>query len=302
MTPLAGMPATSNQDIFAGQTRSVLVAAPVGTDGTVSIFNAGGTTQVIADIVGYGAASGGQDFTAVPITRVLATDSSPLGQLQTGQSRTIALPTLAGIPASSVKAVMVNLIAVSAPANGWLSAYAGGTAWPGTSNLSYPAGETTDSTVIVPVSAGSIVVRNGGPAVDVAVDVLGVFAPHSALPGSRFTAVSSFRALDTRAVGGPLGTGASRAVTVAGGASTVPSDAKAVLVSLTAVAPSVTTYLMAWAADGTSTVPPGGLLRLNAGDVRANLVLVPVGLAGQIMVRNFTGSTNILVDVVGYYR
>jgi len=64
----------------------------------------------------------------------------------------------------------------------------------------------------------------------------------------------------------------------------------------------VDTYLMAWGADGTSTVPPGGLLRLNAADVRANLVLVPVGVGGQIMVHNATGSTDVLVDVVGYYR
>ena len=295
-------PATSNQNFSAGQTRAVLVAAAVGTDGTISIFNAGGTTQVIADVIGYGAASGGDELTALPITRVLSTYSSPLGQIKTGESRTITLPALAGIPAASIKAVMVNLIAVSAPAAGWLSAYAGGTAWPGTSNLSYPAGATTDTTVIVPVSGGSIVIRNGGPSIDAAVDVLGVFASHSAAAGSRFTAVNTFRALDSRAVGGPLAAGASRAVTVAGGATAVPADAKAVLVSLTGVAPTLTTYLMAWAADGTTTVPPGALLRLNAGDVRANLVLVAVGINGQIMLRNFSGSTNAVVDVVGYFR
>jgi len=295
-------PATSNQNFSAGQTRAVLVAAPVGSDGTISIFNAGGTTQVIADVIGYGSASGGDELTQVPITRVLATYSSPQGQLKSGEARTVALPTLAGIPATSISAVMVNLVVVSAPAAGWLSAYAGGTTWPGISSLSYPAGETTDTTVVVPVSAGKIIVRNGGPSVDAAVDVLGVFAPHATLAGTRFNAVSTFRALDSRLSGGPLGAGASRAVTVAGATTTVPADAKSVLVSLTAVSPTADTYLMAWGADGTSTVPPGALLRLNAADVRANLVLVPVGLGGQIMVDNATGSTNVLVDVVGYYR
>jgi len=107
-------PATSNQNFSAGQTRAVLVAAAVGTDGTISIFNAGGTTQVIADVIGYGAASGGDELTAVPLTRVLATYSSPLGQIKTGESRTIALPALAGIPAASIKAVMVKAVVVKA--------------------------------------------------------------------------------------------------------------------------------------------------------------------------------------------
>jgi|GEM_PF-841716 len=295
-------PTTSNENFLAGQTRSVLVAAQVGTDGTVSLYNAGGTTQVIADVVGYGAATGGAELTAVPPTRVFYTATSPLGQLKTGEARTVALPTLAGVPASSITAVAVNLIAVAAPSPGWLAAYPGGTPWPGTSSLNYPAGVTTDTTVIVPVSAGAMVIRNGGPPIDAAVDVLGVFTRHFVLAGARLSAVSAFRALDSRLAGGPLGAGTTRAVTVAGGATAVPADAAAVLVSLTAVAPTSATYLMAWAADGTATVAPGGLLRVNAGEVRANLVWVPVGLNGQINVHNATGSTNVLVDVVGYYR
>jgi N-acetylmuramoyl-L-alanine amidase len=299
------LPITSNENFLAGQTRSVLVALPVGSDGTVSIYNSAGTTQIIADVLGYGAANGGAELTPVPLTRVFGTAGTAAGKLGTGEARAITLPTLGGVPGTSLTAVMVNLVAAAPAAANYLSAYPAGSPWPGTSNLSYPAGVTTDTTEVVPVSHGQFMVRNNGLPVDAAVDVIGVFAPHSVQAGGRLTAISGERAVDTRLVGGPIGSGASRVVTVAGGTTGVPAGATAVLVSLTGVAPTAATNLMAWATPASpvgATVPPGAMLRLNAGDVRANLVLVPVGSNGQITVRNAAGSTNVIVDVMGYYQ
>lgn len=297
-----GLPLASNQNFRVGQTRSALVAAPVGSDGNVSIFNSGGTTQIVADVLGYGAAGGGSDLTPVPLTRVYTTVGSAQGKLGTNESRTITLPTLAGVPASSITAIAANLVAATPASGGYLGIYPAGTSWPGTSTLSYPAGQTIDSSVVVGVSNGQVVLRNGGLPVDMALDVVGVYTSHATLAGSRYTAISSYRAVDTRLVGGPLAAGVSRAVSVVGGSSGVATGATAVLVNLTGVVPTATTTVMTWGDSGTATVPPGALLRLTAGDVRANLAVVPVGGDGKILLRSVAGSTNVIVDIVGYYK
>lgn len=52
--PAAGeRPTTSNLNLIAGQTRSVMAIVPVGADGAIHLFNRAGSTHLIVDIVGY---------------------------------------------------------------------------------------------------------------------------------------------------------------------------------------------------------------------------------------------------------
>jgi hypothetical protein len=145
------------------------------------------------------------------------------------------------------------------------------------------------------------VLRNGGPPVDAAVYVTGVFTTHATAPGSRFTAITPYRALDSRVTSGALAAGTIRAVTVTGGSTGVPAGATSVLVNLTGVGPSQSTTVMAWPDAGATTVAAGAMLHLSTGDVRANLALVEVGAGGRILLSSVAGTTNVLVDVVGYY-
>ena len=46
-------PGTSDLNFNAGQTVPNLVVVQVGTDGKVALFNAAGSADVIADVVGY---------------------------------------------------------------------------------------------------------------------------------------------------------------------------------------------------------------------------------------------------------
>jgi N-acetylmuramoyl-L-alanine amidase len=293
-------PATSNVNFSTGQTRAALVAVPVGADGTISIGNSAGTSQILVDVLGYGSAVGGAELTPVPLTRVYDTRSSGAGSLTNGEARTLTLPAIAGIPAASISSVVANITVYSPTASGYLAVYPGGTPWPGTSTLNYPAGLTMDTSVVVKVVNGTIVLRNVGPSVDAAVDVIGVYAPHAVKAGGRFTAIAADRVLDTRS-GGPLTPGYTLAVTVAGGTTSVPLGVRAVLVNLTGVKPTESTSLIGWPFDG-SAMPGGAFLRVGASDIRANVAVVAVAPDGRILLNNAVGTTNVIVDVLGYYQ
>ena len=78
----------------------------------------------------------------------------------------------------------------------------------------------------------------------------------------------------------------------------VPNDAQAVILNVTAVFPSATTHLTVFP-DGTP-MPTASNLNASPGQVVPNLVIVPVGINGQISIYNNSGSVNVIADVVGY--
>ncbi len=124
-----------------------------------------------------------------------------------------------------------------------------------------------------------------------------------------YTAVAPFRVCDTRPVApgiasnqcntgsprGPITSNASRAVQVTGGV--VPSTATAVVINLTAIAPTAATYLAVYPTGGShvvSNVDP------QPGQVVAVLVEVGIGAGGDITVYNNAGTTNVAMDIQGY--
>jgi RHS repeat-associated protein len=73
-----------------------------------------------------------------------------------------------------------------------------------------------------------------------------------------------------------------------------------VLVNLTAVNPTATGSLLAYA-DG-ATRPATSDTNFAAGKTVSNEVAVPVSSDGKIRIYNSAGTTNVIVDVVGYFR
>ena len=151
-----------------------------------------------------------------------------------------------------------------------------------------PAG-TVDVTVVTP----------GGTSQMTAVDRYTYVAPGA------YTAVSPFRVCDTRAnsptpqcAGRTLGTRGAITVQVTGGP--VPSGAQAVTVNVTAIDHSPTsTYVTAYPAGG--VLPLASNINLAGGTVEANLAIVQLSTGGQISVYNAVGSTDVIVDVEGYF-
>jgi hypothetical protein len=105
-------------------------------------------------------------------------------------------------------------------------------------------------------------------------------------------------AVDTRTLGGALGAGVPRKVVVTGSKTGVPIGASAVVVDLTGLAPARKTWLRAYAWGQSAS--RGTALRVAKGEIRGNLVVVPLGPDGSIAIENARGSLQVRVDVYGY--
>jgi Matrixin len=123
-------------------------------------------------------------------------------------------------------------------------------------------------------------------------------APAQSAPtGGLLTSVSPVRLLDTRNTV-RLGAGETRRLVV-GGQGGIPVTAKAVALNVTAVAPTVGTYLTVWPAGGVT--PATSSLNVDAGAVRPNAVIVGLGASGAIDISNAFGNVNVLVDVTAWF-
>ena len=142
------------------------------------------------------------------------------------------------------------------------------------------------------------------------VDVSGYYSAAGGT-GSQFSAEPApVRICDTRA-GNPSGlsgganqcdnmtlTAAKTNTISVTGLAGVPSDAKAVVVNLTAVAPTQGSFLTVFPGP---TKPLVSDLNPAAGDVKGNLTVATLSPSGTISIYNNTGSVNVVVDVLGWY-
>jgi hypothetical protein len=282
----------------------------VGTDGTISIFNNAGQTDVLVDIVGWvgidSSANNGQTTTATP-TRILDTRTTNGGHnapLLNGQSLTLQVEGAGGIPATGVSSVWANITAIPVgSAGGYLTAYPAGPAAPATSTVNFPNGVTIANFELLPVNAsGAVTIANHSAGANVLVDVTGWVSVGDPTADAGTQAVTQARVLDTRTtLGGhnaALGAGGSVNVKVLGVAGVPATGVAAVIVHVTGVNPTSGTYLRAMA-TGYPT-PPTSVLNLTAGTVVSATTIVPVGPAGAVNIYNNQGSLNVLVDVQGW--
>ncbi len=125
----------------------------------------------------------------------------------------------------------------------------------------------------------------------------------SAQPGSQYYPLVPDRHLDTRngtgGISGPIGPSGSVAVQVAGHVGVPAAGASAVAVNVTVVDTTAASWLAVYpdgqAYPGTSTI------NWVAGETRANLTIVPLGSSGAVRMLNLAGSTDVVLDVEGYF-
>ncbi len=122
-------------------------------------------------------------------------------------------------------------------------------------------------------------------------------AAPAAAAASKFTAQSPVRVLDTRTGGGAVGAGGTVTLNLA---SRVPASATAVVLNVTAVAPTALTYVTVY--PGGSTRPEVSNLNLVAGETRANQVTVALGADRTVRLYNRNGAVHLLADLAGHYR
>ncbi|MBI5090680.1 MAG: DUF4394 domain-containing protein, partial [Actinobacteria bacterium] len=156
-------PATSNLNLeMTGSTASNLAIVPVGADGSVTVFSQSGT-HIIVDVAGWfgdATSKGGYSGLFVPVSpsRVLDTRSglgAPTGALPINGSLDLTLAGVAGIPAFGATAAVINLTAVEAVHDGFVTVYPSGTPLPVISSLNVDrAGQTTPNLVGATLGAG----------------------------------------------------------------------------------------------------------------------------------------------------
>ena len=119
-------------------------------------------------------------------------------------------------------------------------------------------------------------------------------------PPSTYTAIVPYRALDTRqpGQGGPLGPGVTRTLAI-GGVGAVPMNASAVIVNVTSAKPTAASSLTIFPTG--LTQPATSSMIMAKGQNVAHLVEVPLGAGGAISIANANGTTQVVVDVEGYF-
>jgi hypothetical protein len=160
------------------------------------------------------------------------------------------------------------------------------------------------TTSLTLAAAGLTVVAAAGAPAQAATRILNPAAAGDTAAGTYYPVTKNQRVLDTRGTlgghKGPLGARGELALQV-GGVAGVPAGnaASAVVLNLTGVLPTSSTYLTAYPSG--TTRPGVSSINRPPKAIRSNLVTVPVGADGKVRIYNNSGSVNVVVDVMGFY-
>ena len=169
----APVPATSNVNVLAGETRPNVVFAPIGVNGSVSVY-LDTTAHVIADVFGYySPASNAELFKPVKPKRLI--DTRPKGiRIPAGGTIEVKVTDIGGVP-STATAVVLNVTATDAQGTGYLTVFPANVAQPPSSNVNYVAGQSIPNVVVSGVSPDGRVKIFSYAETQVIVDVAGWF-------------------------------------------------------------------------------------------------------------------------------
>jgi hypothetical protein len=301
----APQPLVSNLNFVPGQTVPNLVTVAVGTSGKVSIYNSAGSTNVVADIVGWYADTSGQPggrFHATGPARVLDTRSGlgGTGPVTQGTSVKLHVTGVGGVPSSGVTAVVMNVTVTEPTASGFLTVFPDNASRPLASSLNFVAGQTVPNLVLVAVpTSGTVDFYNSNGSVQVIADVVGWYDTDRSTNAGRFVPITPVRLLDTRDTGQPIGPNGVAGLWIDGAASLPAWGISAVVTNVTVTQPTMPSYLTVYP-DGNSP-PLASNLNYVPGQTVPNLVAVKVGTDGRIAFFNLQGWTQVIVDASGYF-
>ena len=244
-------------------------------------------------------------FVALSPARVLDTRVG-LGNVPTlrgGQPQRMTIAGVGGVPASA-SAVVVNLTATNATAATFVTAFPGGIATPpAASNLNVVPGQTVPNLVTVKIGKdGTIAFANHVGTVDVVGDVVGYYE-QSYPDQSRLSTVSPTRVIDTRPGPGhlgfnTLGSGQTNSLVIP----SAPAGATSVVLNVTVTNPTAAGFATVFpTAAAPNTPPTASNLNFVPGQTVANLAIAKLGVGGSVSFFNYFGSTDLVVDVVGWY-
>jgi DNA-binding beta-propeller fold protein YncE len=264
------------------------IYVPNANDGTVSVI--GGNTKL--------------QLVNVTPCRLVDTRQAkgPFGgpAITGGTYRSFPIPqnTNCNIP-SSAAAYSLNVTVVPITTLGYLTIWPTPEIQPVVSTLNSPDGRVKANAAIVPAGVGGAVSVYVTDTTNVILDIDAYFAP-AASNTYQFYPLTPCRIVDTRnGDGGILHAGVERDYTIPGNCG-VPSSATAYSFNVT-VLPSAggLDYLTVWPKG--ETQPVVSTLNDNTGTVVANAAIVPAGSQNATAFYAHNNSTNLLVDIDGYF-
>ncbi len=268
------------------------------------------STLVVPGAAQAAAPTAGQDtFTAVDPVRLLDTREglgAPRAKLGPGGTVDLVVRGLASVPASAT-AVILNVTATGATSGTDVRVYpTDAAAVPVVSNLNVARGGTVANLVTVKLgSDGAVRLRNEAGTVDLVADLSGWTGPAAPdRPGSTFVPTAPVRLLDTRDTT-RVGPGQARRLDLLtdrqGNGSGVPADATAVVLNVTAVAPTASTDVRVYPTRTGGEVPTVSNLNATAGRTVPNQVVVAVGQGVSVQLRNSAGQVHLIADLAGWF-
>ena len=312
-------PVASNLNVKAGTTSTNLVKVAVPTTGDkagkVTIYNNLGSVSVVADVNGWYSGNGGSvggTYGALPPSRVLDTRTGlggTNGVVFGGQTIDLKVTDVAGVPASGVSAVVLNVTAIHAGGpESYLTVFPSGTIRPLASNLNFLGGAVVPNLVVARLGTnGHVSIYNNMGLAHIVADVQGFyFATGAASTGATYFPLTPARDLDTRnGVGtggaiGRMGPGQTLELTVAGVNGVPASGVSAIVLNVTAVDHSGPASFLTVYPTGTAR-PVASNLNFVSGQTIPNLVVVPVGAFGRVSIYNNLGSVDVAADVQGWF-
>ena len=295
-------PLAANLNVTAGQTVGNLVIVKLGVGGKVSLYNLSGATHLVADVQGWFPEGGG--LAPMTPTRLLdtrdGTGVSEPGPVGPAGTLHVQITGRAGIPASGVGAVVLNVAVTQPTADSYLTVYPSDVAAPLAASLNFVRGQTVPNLVIAKVGAdGAVDMFNYAGSTHVVADVAGWFPTSSGFEG-----LAPARLLDTRdGTGvdhpGAIGPGGIVSLQVAGRSGVPATGVGAVVVNIAVTEPTADSYVTAWP-SGVDR-PLAANLNMRRGQTVPNLVIAKVGADGKINLFNFGGSTHLVADVTGWF-
>ncbi|MCB9413145.1 MAG: S8 family serine peptidase [Actinobacteria bacterium] len=312
------LPKSSTINWFApGQTFANGYVSALGDGGAITVEVAGGTAEIVVDVVGYYLPAG---VTAAAVTPANGTPTPgvfvPLapseraydsraadGPIAGGESREVDLSSV--VPAGAT-AVAYTVTEFDTVGSGHLSVGLPGSPKPATSTINwFKSGQRVANSSVAGIDdQRSIAVFAGGGRSNFTIDVLGYFTSAQSAPeGLRFTPIVPARAYDSRVEGaGGLLFGGQRRVTSAVPTSVTPPPGTAAMVfNLTEVGTVGNGHLRVAAGD-TAVAPDTSVINWYQSEMRTANGSTAAVTDGVVTTFARGGATQYLIDVAGYYH
>lgn len=299
---------------FASTTtpRDSSVAVALGADGSVSMYNADGQTNIAVDVIGYfapvtGSQAPGSFSPVEPFIDLDSQDGINMapGQLSAGASVTVDATDLGQVPVGAA-AVFATLEVDNATSSGQIKIAPDGEDANSTDSVAvYGNNGPTDIGLAIPLAAdGKFSLLNvaGGAGIDLKISIEGYFS--GAPDGSGwYKPVSQTTLVDTVASGSPLAPGETRSISVGGVASLPEYGVAGALMSVTVESSSADGNLEVYRSGfGDPQIPTVSFAESAADAPVSTSSVVEPGSYGTVTLQNnSSGDVDVVITLQGWF-